>query len=386
MARVEPLPSIGRITGLGLVIAAATILVLAILVIYDVQRETELNRDLIGAQQVKDGLESLRVRLHELKFAAREHGFTGRPGALQAIERSAVEVEADLAYLVERAGVDDSLGPFAGELREAVAGHAAYLRDAARGAAARAHTDPDLPQAVALERRARVALERALDAQTQRINDRATAQIRVGENLNFYVLLLIAGAIAVLAGLFAVFQHAQSRNREAQRRMEFLAHFDPVTRLPNRSLLSDRLAQEVARAQRGTREFAVALFDLDGFKAVNDTFGHASGDALLAQVAERARSSVRVSDTVGRQGGDEFLVILPETTREGAVQVAEKLRVSLAEPYDLAAGRRVTLSASVGISLFPHHGSDPDALYRAADTALYDAKRLGKNRTAVARD
>jgi len=118
-------------------------------------------------------------------------------------------------------------------------------------------------------------------------------------------------------------------------------------------LLADRLAQETARSRRSSRGFAVLFFDLDGFKTVNDTWGHAAGDRVLALVGERVRKCVRASDTVGRLGGDEFLAILPETT-------------------------------SVGVSLFPEHGDDSDALQRAADAALYRAKREGKNRTVVA--
>jgi diguanylate cyclase len=154
--------------------------------------------------------------------------------------------------------------------------------------------------------------------------------------------------------------------------------------LERRALLGDRLVQEVARAHRSERPFALLSFDLDGFKAVNDTWGHAAGDAALALVAARARAAVRASDTVGRQGGDEFLALLPETALDGAQHVAEKLRASLAQPYPLEAGT-AAMSASIGLALFPDHGSDADALQRAADAALYEAKREGKNRVKVAR-
>jgi diguanylate cyclase (GGDEF)-like protein len=126
----------------------------------------------------------------------------------------------------------------------------------------------------------------------------------------------------------------------------------------------------------------VLLFDLDGFKPVNDTWGHAAGDRVLAVVADRARKCVRASDTVGRLGGDEFLAILPETSLDGAIGVATKLGAALAEPYvlDNATAR---LSASIGVALFPDHGGDPEQLQRAADAALYRAKRDGKNRMVI---
>jgi diguanylate cyclase (GGDEF)-like protein len=125
------------------------------------------------------------------------------------------------------------------------------------------------------------------------------------------------------------------------------------------------------------------MFDLDGFKAVNDTFGHAAGDRLLQLVGERCRANVRISDTIGRLSGDEFLAILPEANAAAASEVAEKLRAALVAPYAVDGGQaRVT--ASFGIADFPGHGTDPDALTRAADAALYEAKRAGKNRVCVA--
>ena len=378
--------AVERIAALILVIAAVTILVLAVFVVSDVRLETELNREVIGAQQAKDGLESLRSRLHELKYATRDYALTGNAEGARAIERFAIETDADLAYLQERARVDAQLSPTIAPLLEHAKAFALHSRASATLARTRgpAAAEGIRLESEAIEERAWTALEAALDGQTRRINERSLAQIRVGENLESYVLWLLAGSITVLGGLFAVLQRAQARNREAQRRIERLAHFDLVTGLPNRSLLSDRLAQELARAARAKEPFAVAMFDLDGFKLVNDTLGHAAGDRLLAIVAQRARACMRASDTLGRLGGDEFLAVLPQTTQEGAMQVAEKIRAELAKPYDLA-GRSATISASLGVSLFPANGDDAEALMRAADAALYEAKRAGKNRAQIAR-
>jgi diguanylate cyclase (GGDEF)-like protein len=378
--------SVGRITALILVIAAVTILVLAVLVVSDVTLETELNREVIGAQQAKDGLESLRSRMHELKYAARDAELTGRAESLREVERRVIEADADLFYLQERASADATLAANVGALLQDAKAFIVHTRAStarARAPGARTGFAPD-SESEAIEARAWAALERSLEAQTRRINERTTAQIRVGENLHVYVLWLLAGSITVLGGLFAVFQHAQARNRESQRRIERLAHYDLVTNLPNRSLLSDRLAQETTRSTRANEAFAVAMFDLDGFKSVNDTLGHAAGDRLLAIVAQRARECMRASDTLGRLGGDEFLALLPHTGREGALQAAEKIRAALSMPYEVSS-KRVSISASVGVSLFPEHGSDPDALLRAADAALYTAKREGKDRVCAAR-
>jgi diguanylate cyclase (GGDEF)-like protein len=229
------------------------------------------------------------------------------------------------------------------------------------------------------------ALERSDAAVTARINSRTDAQLQLGERLRKYVSWMLIGSIAVLAALFAGYRRLQLRDRETQKRIEHLAHFDMVTGLPNRALLSDRLAQETARARRASSPFVVLMFDLDGFKKVNDTWGHAAGDRVLMLVGERVRKCVRASDTVGRLGGDEFLAILPETTLAGALGVAEKLRESLREPYPLDKAV-ASLSTSVGVSLFPAHGTDPESLLRAADAALYRAKREGKDRIVVAPD
>jgi diguanylate cyclase (GGDEF)-like protein len=230
---------------------------------------------------------------------------------------------------------------------------------------------------------ASAALERSIIALTDAVNERSSARIRVGVSLRRYVGWFVAGTVVVLGLLFLAFRRAQARERAALRRIEWLAHFDSVTSLPNRALLSDRLAQEVARARRAEQAFAVLLFDLDGFKEVNDTWGHAAGDRVLALVAERARKCMRASDTLGRQGGDEFLAILPETSLEGALSVAEKLRVAISEPYDVASCL-AQVGVSVGVGLFPDHGENADALLRAADAALYRAKREGKDRVRVA--
>ncbi|APV49113.1 hypothetical protein BWI17_05120 [Betaproteobacteria bacterium GR16-43] len=381
---VRSMVTVGRVAALILVIAAITILVIAILVVSDVRVETELNREVIGAQQAKDGLESLRNRLHEMRYSAHDYALTRSPEASRTLERRAVEAEADLGYLQERSRTDGSLSAVIGPLSEAAKAFAAHSRAVARSRGS-AELAPLEAQREDIESRAWVTLERALDVQTRRITERSLQQIHIGENLNSYVLWLLAGSITLLGGLFAVFQHAQARNREAQRRIERLAHYDVVTGLPNRTLLGDRLVQEVARAGRENEGFAIAMFDLDGFKSVNDTMGHAMGDRLLAEVAARTRKSVRASDTTGRLGGDEFLAILPGTGPEGAMQVAEKLRMELAKPYDMSSGKVARISASVGVSLFPQHGEDPEALLRAADAALYAAKREGRNLVRLAR-
>ena len=157
-----------------------------------------------------------------------------------------------------------------------------------------------------------------------------------------------------------------------------MAHYDNLTGLPNRALFFERTTQAIALAKRENRHCAVLFIDLDGFKCVNDTHGHESGDNLLCQAAERIRMSVRASDTAARMGGDEFTVILASMNhRSDAANVAEKIMARLSEPFSIGTGV-CSIGASIGISIFPDDAEDAEELLRGADTAMYEVKRNGK--------
>src|SRR5471032_8506 len=378
------LPSRARLAGLGLAVATATIIALAISILNDLSNEATVYREVAATQQVKDQQHALRAEILDLRPAARLGARTGDAGAFANIERRAREVEGGLAEL-EKLASEGTLPPTMDELRTSTRMLIVHARSIAGARALRgAESASALAQeAERLSGQAVAALDRSLAAQTLHIAQRTDAQLRLGEGLQRYIKGVLLASFAMLAGLFLAYRRVQGRERRAQLRIEHLAHFDMMTGLPNRALLADRLAQETARARRGSLGFAVLLFDLDGFKSVNDTWGHAAGDRVLALAAERVRKCVRASDTVGRLGGDEFLAILPETSLDGAIGVATKLREALAEPYALD-NATARLSASIGISLFPDHGLDPEQLQRAADAALYRAKREGRNRTLVA--
>ncbi|HEX6705031.1 MAG TPA: EAL domain-containing protein [Albitalea sp.] len=167
--------------------------------------------------------------------------------------------------------------------------------------------------------------------------------------------------------------------RNAEERMAFLAQFDALTGLANRTLLLDRFVLTLAQARRHGWLAGVLFVDLDRFKVVNDTLGHAAGDALLGEVAARLKDCVRASDTVGRLGGDEFACVLSELSRPAdAALVAEKVVRALSQPFMLDS-EEVCVSASVGIGLYPTDGDDADTLLRHADTAMYRAKEEGRN-------
>jgi diguanylate cyclase (GGDEF)-like protein len=168
-----------------------------------------------------------------------------------------------------------------------------------------------------------------------------------------------------------------AQRREVQQQLAHQALHDVLTDLPNRALLTDRLDHSLRASLRQRSPLALMTVDLDRFKQVNDTYGHHVGDVTLQELAGRMRAVLRASDTVARMGGDEFSVLLPSIgDTENAVQIARKVVQAICEPC-VVDGHTVTVGASVGVALFPLHGTDVDALLLAADTAMYAAKRAG---------
>ena len=164
-----------------------------------------------------------------------------------------------------------------------------------------------------------------------------------------------------------------------QDRIAHLAHHDALTDLPNRVLFSDRLDQALAQVQRNFTGLAIMFIDLDKFKPINDTLGHAVGDLMLKETATRLRACVRSADTVGRIGGDEFVVLLPMIShQQDALRVAEKIRHALNQPFELV-GHCLSISSSIGVAIAPEHGMDEIELAKHADMAMYHAKEAGRN-------
>lgn len=182
----------------------------------------------------------------------------------------------------------------------------------------------------------------------------------------------LAGAVAVL--------HDMTEAQQKTEQLAYAADHDPLTGLPNRNLLKDRTKHAIARAQRKRENFALLFLDLDRFKAVNDSMGHAAGDALLVDVAKRLSGCVREEDTIARLGGDEFVVLLDGPTQERQVRaVTDKIRNTLSKPYRLGT-QAANVSVSIGVSLYPFDGQDTETLLGHADTAMYRAKQQGRNR------
>ena len=185
------------------------------------------------------------------------------------------------------------------------------------------------------------------------------------------------------AGVLGI-SHDITDRKIAEEKIRHLAHHDELTGLATLRLGKDRFLSVIALARRNKSSAAVLYLDLDGFKEINDSKGHKAGDQVLIEVAERLTQSVRETDTVARVGGDEFIIVLSQATKEtDYMQVAEKVIKTLTRPIRID-DQEVNISASIGIALFPGHGETPEALINKADEAMYAVKRKGKNNYAMA--
>jgi diguanylate cyclase (GGDEF)-like protein/PAS domain S-box-containing protein len=184
------------------------------------------------------------------------------------------------------------------------------------------------------------------------------------------------GAVQHYVGMFSDISQIKAHEAELDR----VAHYDPLTGTPNRRLLADRLKQAIARTERSELSLAVCYLDLDGFKAINDLYGHAVGDKLLVAIAATLRQVLRTEDTLARLGGDEFVMLLSDIgSPEECSLILERILTSVKSPVEME-GSNVTVSASIGVSLYPQDHADADTLIRHADQAMYLAKEAGKNR------
>jgi len=170
-----------------------------------------------------------------------------------------------------------------------------------------------------------------------------------------------------------------TERKRAEQKIAHLAHYDYLTDLPNRALFLDNLEHSLSLAKRNQYKVAALFLDLDGFKKINDTLGHAAGDLLLQGVSKRLKQTIRTSDAVARVGGDEFTFVLNDIgADENASLVARKIITALSAPFDLD-GQPSYVGASIGIAIYPDDAQNTEALVKQADEAMYLAKQSGKN-------
>jgi diguanylate cyclase (GGDEF)-like protein len=311
--------------------------------------------------------QTARLELATGEAALHAHVVQPRPEYRAEIMRAAVALRIALNFLERHADPHD-----VGDARRAGVDHQRYR--AATGRLLAAVAAGDVARARAIDAR---EVEPSFAALADRLaegaleQDQVVARLaalrRLGETLVVVAPVVFAVGMCLLIGCWLLLLGYQRRIRQQ-------ALSDALTGLPNRTLLLDRAAQAIRQADRELVPAALLLIDLDRFKEVNDTLGHHCGDQLLVQVGQRLRAALRGVDTVARLGGDEFAVLLPRiTTGEGAVTVAGKLQAALQEPFTLQ-GLALEVEASIGLALYPEHGSDPDELLQRADIAMYVAK------------
>jgi diguanylate cyclase (GGDEF)-like protein/PAS domain S-box-containing protein len=219
----------------------------------------------------------------------------------------------------------------------------------------------------------------ALTGRPTRIEDHAASMGRWFDVYAFRVGEPHERKVAVLFNDITERKRVDEMLRDREALLRHQAHHDTLTGLPNRLLFEDRLQQALASASRHDRQLAVLFLDVDGFKLINDSHGHAAGDAVLVEAARRLRSSLREEDTIARLHGDEFAVVLPEVSGAAdADRLARDLLATFEQPTT-ASGKALSVSVSIGVSLFPHDGRDAASLLRAADAAMYRAKVGGKH-------
>ena len=241
-------------------------------------------------------------------------------------------------------------------------------------------TDLDLwPEALANKYRADDA--QVISARKQKL----TEEMSINKGKMHWVETFKAPVVDIHGNLLGTTGFAQdiTARKEAEEKVRHLAHYDPLTDLPNRTLFTDRLRQALTLAKRDKTRMALMFIDLDKFKPVNDEYGHQVGDLLLQEAAKRMQQCMRESDTVARIGGDEFVVLLPVISNSNdALLVAEKIRFALNQPF-LLLGHSLSISSSTGVAIYPEHGADDNQLVKNADTAMYYAKEGGRNSVAL---
>lgn len=205
----------------------------------------------------------------------------------------------------------------------------------------------------------------------------ANRSVKHAENMRLLNIDLEKQAVELSRTNVRLIEEVEERAR-SEEKIQYLAYHDALTSLPNRALFADRINHALSMAQRSQEKLATMFIDLDQFKNINDNLGHRLGDALLIEIARRLKSAVREEDTVSRLGGDEFILLLPNTDADGAAHVAEKLLGIIAQPCRVEQ-HELVITPSIGIAMYPEDGQDFETLSRCADVAMYRAKHDGRN-------
>jgi diguanylate cyclase (GGDEF)-like protein len=355
------------------------------LVAYSVSKEEMESANWVAStEEIISTLQEIQRIALDAESTGRAFVISGTPDLIDEYEKLNPLIAGKIAELRELAGNNGEQRQFADKLLEAVNLRFAGLtrvierrrtekfqtivEESARG---KGRAQMNIVKAMIGEM---VAKEERLLKQQKRMRDKTVRIVWAT------IVATMALGGSVLTWIFYHTIMAVRQRKQAEERANHLAHHDALSGLPNRRMLEDRLLQAMAAATRHGHLLGILYLDLDGFKKINDTLGHDIGDELLKEVARRLQATLREEDTAARFGGDEFVVALMHLKkRADAEAAARKLVDALAIPY-LLSGYEVSVTTSVGISVFPETGKTKDELLKHADAALYEAKRAGKNR------
>lgn len=377
--------TIDNIALAALVFAVVAISAVSTVAVVSAENLILTNEKILRAQRIISSLDSIRFNALALNIGEQNYVITGNERDLGRYRSGNVEIEGELVYL---AGNRDEYTALSERFVELDALARRFVADERRIVEARRMQGFAAAQSMVREhigdelQEKLLGLTHQLLAQARREQDSLEAdQISYGDKVRRLILALISSSAFILVFLYGTLRRLNLEQRAAQSRIAHQATHDSLTDLHNRPAVMEHISSRLRDAENEAAfgGFALLLLDLDGFKTVNDSLGHDAGDALLKEVARRARVELRDSDYLSRLGGDEFLIVIPQVSdQDTAESVAKKLISVIAQPFALGE-QCVQVTASIGVSLFPRDGRQREAIMKCADLALYQAKHVGKN-------
>ena len=369
----------------ALVFAVVAISAVSAVAIISAESLIATNEKALRMQRTVSSLEAIRFHSTAIDGSEQSYVITGQESDLTPYRAGTVEIEAEVAYLAGRRAEHPDLDRRFTELKELARKYVAEERKivevrrtkgepAAREMVKTHISDASHDQLLQITYQLLVSARKQMDALE-------AEQVAYGDKVRRLILALISSAAFVLVFLYGSLHKLSIEQRIAQARFAHQATHDSLTGLHNRSAAMDLIARKLEDGEREASlgGFALLLLDLDGFKAVNDNFGHDAGDELLRQVSSRIDAALRDTDFVARLGGDEFLIVVPQVSdRETAHRVGKKIIAAVAKPY-LVTSRELKMTTSIGISMFPENARDREGLMKCADLAMYDAKHAGRD-------
>jgi len=367
-----------------LIFAVVAIVAVSTVAVIAAESLISINEQVLRTQRMVASLEAIRFQAMLIETGEQSFLITGKDADLRPYRAGVVEMQAEISYLADKRADFSVLDENFDSLQSAVA---ALVQKEKRLVEARKNRGLSTAQAMVRQPGDDIAHEkllnltyRMLGATKTQLDKLEIDQFLYGDKVRRLILALISSAALILIFLYGTLRRLSIEQRKMQARMAHQATHDALTGLFNRPAVVDhieaRISDPTTAALGG---LTLLLLDLDGFKEVNDTLGHNTGDDLLKQVALRINAALRDSDYVARLGGDEFLVILPQLSDTDAAQrVTAKLIDAIGSPYTLGM-RSAEVTVSIGVSRFPQDGRDRETLMKCADLALYAAKRGGRN-------